>query len=109
MRKNLVRNELWFAKTPMASRRIPLVLVYPKNLEPLMSSNLAEVESQALRAPHESQRFYIALAVSSEATRRSWRSRQQAVALKIGVKGREAGSFIGSGELPTPKVGLSLG
>src|SRR5713226_9783179 len=41
--------------------------------------NLAELESQALHAAHEGQRFYVVLAVSSETTLRSRRSWEQAV------------------------------
>src|SRR5712664_856203 len=49
--------------------------------QPQEPPNLAQFESQALHAAHEGQRFYVVLAVSSEATFRSWRSWQQAVAL----------------------------
>ena len=45
------------------------------------SSNLAEFESQALHAADKSESVHVAFGVSTESTLRSWRSREQCIAL----------------------------
>jgi len=45
------------------------------------TANLAEFESQALYAADKSERLHVAFGVLTESTLRSWRSREQCIAL----------------------------
>src|SRR5258708_7835945 len=67
-----------FFLRPALHRRARLQAIPPQPKEP---PNLVEFDSRALPAAHKGRRLYVVLPVWLEATLRSWRSREQAVAL----------------------------